>query len=323
MFVTRFEGQMVVKVEEFRMIYMKHHLPYDTVSLIPLAIIGHLSGAERSTCVCLRVVQLSRLRHSTRYVDDIIRLVVEELKIKFLGMAGVGKALQMFMLFCLTIHWCSCCWFALARLERSNGKTNWIDTYWKFGVDSYEMRYQDIQYNGSWKFWYRASFTWAFATFTSFGDLGVDPVTRVERLYQIAIMIFGVLLSDVNLLAMLASIVELAALQQHKNHRRTICARNFMGRLDLDPELRRRVLDFFEYADNELQNLDEAQFLNEINRSLNSAILFHFAHKKLCDSIKFGAFQEGIVLCANQPVSWDVGAKLENSLARSNRRRFG
>jgi len=28
-------------------------------------------------------------------------------------------------------------------------------------------------------------------------------------------------------------------------------------------------------------------------------------------------------LCANQPVSWDVGAKLENSLARSNRSRFG
>jgi hypothetical protein len=28
-------------------------------------------------------------------------------------------------------------------------------------------------------------------------------------------------------------------------------------------------------------------------------------------------------LCANQPVSWDVGAKLQNSLARSNRRRFG
>ena len=28
-------------------------------------------------------------------------------------------------------------------------------------------------------------------------------------------------------------------------------------------------------------------------------------------------------LCGNQPVSWDVGAKLQNSLARSNRRRFG
>ena len=28
-------------------------------------------------------------------------------------------------------------------------------------------------------------------------------------------------------------------------------------------------------------------------------------------------------LCANRPVSWDVGAKLQNSLARSNRSRFG
>ena len=32
---------------------------------------------------------------------------------------------------------------------------------------------------------------------------------------------------------------------------------------------------------------------------------------------------DGAFLCANQPVSWDVGAKLENSLARSNRSRFG
>ena len=28
-------------------------------------------------------------------------------------------------------------------------------------------------------------------------------------------------------------------------------------------------------------------------------------------------------LCANQPLVWDVGAKLQNSLARSNRSRFG
>ena len=34
-------------------------------------------------------------------------------------------------------------------------------------------------------------------------------------------------------------------------------------------------------------------------------------------------FVEGDGLCANQPVSWDVGAKLQNSLARSNRSRFG
>ena len=28
-------------------------------------------------------------------------------------------------------------------------------------------------------------------------------------------------------------------------------------------------------------------------------------------------------LCGNQPVSWDVGAKLQNSLSRSNRSRVG
>ena len=35
------------------------------------------------------------------------------------------------------------------------------------------------------------------------------------------------------------------------------------------------------------------------------------------------ARREAVGLCANQPVSWDVGAKLQNSLARSNRSRFG
>lgn len=295
MFATRWEGQVVIAPAEFRSIYVRNSLIYDLLSLLPLANLGHVAGWDRSTCVLLRLVQLSRLRHATTYVDDIIRLMVEELKVKFLGMAGVGKALQMFMLFCAMIHTVACMWFSLARMERTNGKQNWIDQFWIDGADSYDMKYQDIAYHGSWKFWYRASFTWAFATFTSFGDLGVDPVTRLERIYQIIVMIFGVLLSDVNLLAMLASIVELAALQAHKNHRRTICARKFMGRLDLDPELRRKVLDYFEYTDNELANLSEADFLKEINRSLTSAILYHFAHKKLCDSIKFGAFQEGIV----------------------------
>jgi hypothetical protein len=36
-----------------------------------------------------------------------------------------------------------------------------------------------------------------------------------------------------------------------------------------------------------------------------------------------GAADPGEKLCGNQPVSWDVGAKLENSLARPNRSRFG
>ena len=31
----------------------------------------------------------------------------------------------------------------------------------------------------------------------------------------------------------------------------------------------------------------------------------------------------GTTLCGNQPVSWDIGAKLQKSLARSNRSRFG
>ena len=36
-----------------------------------------------------------------------------------------------------------------------------------------------------------------------------------------------------------------------------------------------------------------------------------------------GALLAGDGLCANQPLVWDVGAKLQKSLARSNRSRFG
>ena len=43
------------------------------------------------------------------------------------------------------------------------------------------------------------------------------------------VMAAGVLLCDVNVLAVLASIVELNALQRHRNLRRTICARKGGG----------------------------------------------------------------------------------------------
>ena len=40
-------------------------------------------------------------------------------------------------------------------------------------------------------------------------------------------------------------------------------------------------------------------------------------------AMMYGDPAMGMALCGNQPVSWDVGAKLQNSLARSNRSRFG
>ena len=93
-------------------------------------------------------------------------------------------------------------------------------------------------------------------------------------------MAAGVLLCDVNVLAVLASIVELNALQRHRNLRRTICARRFMGRLNLASELRKDVLDYFDYVD-ENKNLDEALLLREVGRSCREDVLRHFAFRKL------------------------------------------
>ena len=45
----------------------------------------------------------------------------------------------------------------------------------------------------------------------------------------------------------------------------------------------------------ENKNLDEALLLREVGRSCREDVLRHFAFRKLCDSIKFGAFQEGVV----------------------------
>ncbi len=62
----------------------------------------------------------------------------------------------------------------------------------------------------------------------------------------------------------------------------------------MEPELRKDVLDYFDYVD-ENKNLDEALLLKEVGRSCREDVLRHFAFRKLCDSIKFGAFQEGVV----------------------------
>ncbi|KAH8044282.1 hypothetical protein JL722_14760 [Aureococcus anophagefferens] len=49
---------------------------------------------------------------------------------------------------------------------------------------------------------------------------------------------------------------------------------------------------------------------------------FNAVHKLVDGAPRF-AVEGGVDLCANQPASWDVLTKLQNSLARSHRSRFG
>ena len=231
----------------------------DFASVAPLGLLAHACRLDRSVCASLRALQLIMLRRGAERVDAVLKFLAEEKRIRCLGAAGAGAAARLLIVFCLAIHWVACLWYGLARFQ----KRSWVDAYRRRGVLAYDMKTGS---NGDRRFWYRASLTWAFSTITSFGDGGADATNPLERAFQILVMAAGVLLCDVNVLAVLASIVELNALQRHRNLRRTICARRFMGRLNLEPELRKDVLDYFDYVD-ENKNLDEALLLTEVGRS--------------------------------------------------------
>uniref|UniRef100_A0A7R9WDT9 Cyclic nucleotide-binding domain-containing protein n=1 Tax=Pseudictyota dubia TaxID=2749911 RepID=A0A7R9WDT9_9STRA len=109
-------------------------------------------------------------------------------------------------------------------------------------------------------------------------------------------MIVGAVICDAGITAVLTSVISNKDHQAGTNSRRVQCSRRFMSSNCIDEELQERVLDFYAYADTELQNIDEVEMLRDFSLSLRSEILQHFCFDSLRSSCLLKGFSEGAII---------------------------
>lgn len=107
------------------------------------------------------------------------------------------------------------------------------------------------------------------------------------------VMLVGAVICDAGITAVLTSLISRLDVQAGTNNRRICCSKQFMLSYSIPKELQNRILQFYEYADTELSNIDDASILSDLSTSLKSNILANFCFQPLRDCHAFHMFSEG------------------------------
>ena len=108
-------------------------------------------------------------------------------------------------------------------------------------------------------------------------------------------MAIGAVICDAGITAVLTSIISNKDHQAGTNNRRVQCSKRFMISNCFKIDLQNRVLDFYSYADGELQNINENEILRDLSTSLKNEVISYFCFESLKTSNIFRGFSEGAI----------------------------
>ena len=128
---------------------------------------------------------------------------------------------------------------------------------------------------------------------TTIGYGAVPVVTNLERIFSMFVMAIGAIICDAGITAILTSIISMRDQQAGANSRRIQCSKRFMQTSVINKELQERVLDFYKYADVELENIKEEEILNDFSTCLRVEVLNLFCFSPLKHSHLFEDFSDG------------------------------
>lgn len=271
-FAAKQQGVLIVKPTEFRQLYMRSSLLSDIVSTLPVSIVANVIGVNPEAYPYLRFFYFVRVAKMGRYFTGFMSYLEDYLGIR-VSTAGMMRIIEMFALVVFVCHWLGCIFHLIRRNQ------DW------FQVDG------DRNLGES----YLEVFFWALYTVTTIGYGSVSVNSDWERVFAMLAMIIGAILCDAGITAVLTAIIEHMDHQFGTNKRRIDCSKKFMNNSHFDDSLTVQVLSYFEYCDNELQNLDEGFILEELNTSLKQRVLQHFCYQRLGDSLTYGGLEPGVL----------------------------
>ena len=109
------------------------------------------------------------------------------------------------------------------------------------------------------------------------------------------VMTVGAVICDAGITAILTSIISIRDQQAGANNRRIQCCKRFMKTYMINQDLQERVLNFYNYNDVELENIDEEDILANMSANIKSEVLHYFCFNPLKESYLLDGFTEGAI----------------------------
>jgi CRP-like cAMP-binding protein len=273
------DGFLISAPNEFWQIYRRDEFSLDMLSAFPASFVAYCTGATGRWYGIFRLVQLLRAVRFGKYLDDVVEII--HTKTRFVVTTAALRVFQIFMTILVLSHWFSCVLHFIGSVQDETIEQTWLV------VDG--MQDETIGRR------YLRSFFWSLYTITTTGYGSVPIVTIPERVFAMMVMAVGAVICDAGLTAVLSSIVANKDRQAGMNNRRIQCSKLFMSTNNVEETLQMRILEYYAFADNEMENIYEGEVLGDLSSTLAVDIVSHFCFYPLRECRHFEDYSDGAI----------------------------
>ena len=256
--------------------YLKSWFIIDIISVLPISYIfnpsGRYSGLTKISKLpkLYRLVKLTKLLRITKMsskgnLNRVTNFFMEKLKIN----ANVERLFFFVLTFLLMNHLCACFWYFMAKIE-------------DFSPDSWVVRLGYI--DSSNVELYIISFYWTLTTVTTVGYGDITAGTTIERIYNLFIMSFGVLLYSFAI-GSLSSIVSTLDQKSEEMNQKLQILSSIKKEFNLEQNIYDKVRKVIKY-DLSRNQKDKMVFLQELPNKLRIE-LSQIIHDKVIQNFYF------------------------------------
>lgn len=256
------DGFIISEANAFRKHYLENDFWIDLVSVSPVSTISYISGLRGGTIYATcRICQGLRIRHFGSYLETLVETI--SARTRFTIFTAAVRLVQILFLVLFMCHWFACIYHYLGEKDTNS----WLS--------------EDGSVDESNMFLYFRSYYWSLYTVTTIGYGSIPVITNAERVFAMMVMASGAVICDAGITAILTSIISMRDQQSGTNARRIQCSKAFMESNHIGKEIQEQVLDYFRYADNELENITEKDILDDLSPNLKADVLNHFCSSSL------------------------------------------
>ena len=256
--------------------YLKSWFIIDIISVLPVSYFfnssGKFSGLTKISKLpkLYRLVKLTKLLRITKMsskgnLNKVTKFFMEKLKIN----ANVERLFFFVLTFLLMNHLCACFWYFMAKIE-------------DFSPDSWVVRLGYIDSSNIEL--YIISFYWTLTTVTTVGYGDITAGTTIERIYNLFIMSFGVLLYSFAI-GSLSSIVSTLDQKSEEMNQKLQILSSIKKEFNLEQNIYDKVRKVIKY-DLSRNQKDKMVFLQELPNKLRIE-LSQIMHDKVIQNFYF------------------------------------
>jgi len=295
LFVYKREGALVTKPAEFRRLYMRQNFGLDLVCNLPLAQVYLLANRDTRVYFGLSLLQFCRIVRVPSYFEVFMTSLEEVLGFR-INSTGLRRLVFFVPILVLMNHLFACAFYLTGTYSDGKGVDTWLGSKITVpaeddGEDEEVLPVADAPVQTK----YLQAFYWALYTLTTTGYGSVKLYGTNERLLALVAMVAGGVVCDAGITSILTALLDEKDRQSATNKRRTECTKKYLQNSMLDTSMKQQVLNYFNYVDEELHNLNDMAVLSCLSRSLQSEIAGHFCYDCLRASQMFKHYPEGVV----------------------------